>query len=257
MKLTKENNNWILRGETKEYTYECNISQLNPGHKFPGLDVDHVVEMIQQNITDDKEYCYGGVYDIDYNDWKISLPVQITPSTQTLETLCDMIRVSNNYGLCFEDLCDRFKSDFTDNRIRDLEKDVWELKKEKRYRLCHIEIPYPLLEAYIQSCEVYGPVFNEFSKGYHNCTKEFLIDEFCKRHGTTYLYTSLLEIYAKEYGLRLVNGDTYTSFKDVIRWEIGEKTKRGYRTIECKDASKSNYGYEGIVRFGDTHIGWF
>lgn len=70
--------------------------------------------------------------------------------------------------------------------------------------------------------------------------------------GPDYLYIEMLRVYSSEYGLHLVAGDTYQSFKDPIRWQVGEKIKSWHQKI----TADKDMDYTGIVRFGDVYIGW-
>lgn len=247
MKLTN-NGDWILQGGTEEYTYECNISQLNPGRKMYGLDVDNVVTMIQLYIHgggdndvwsdryDDWDYeCYYNHIEfyghkhisISLNGWCITLPAEITP---TLSCLASYV---NNLKLNVKKLLDKLH--------------------DRHYRICKIVLDYQLLYNHIE--QVFGSLFLGFGKEYHNCTKEFLVAEFAKTC-TINLYIEMIKIYAWKYGLHLVNGDQYTSFKDVIRWEVCHNREYRYYEIACSEPSDPGYGNARIVRFGDTFVGF-
>lgn len=256
--LIKVNGDWIVTVVTDFYTAECNITQLNPGRHIGGLDIDNTVTLIRKSLEYDL-WCYDGyccfsVFKDHESTWSITLPMQITPNMRTINDLCYLSEARIIEKVDLDSMVGSYKwmkESITklEGEVRDLQEEVRLLQhpKEKRYKLRKLVKPsYDLIEASINSSG-WSVLFKMFGDKYHNCTKEFLIDEFVKTYDL--LNTLILRVYAEEHGLRLVNGDVYDSFESVIRWEIIPKTLVHYTVTD-------DYDYAGMVRFGNEYIGW-
>ena len=126
-----------------------------------------------------------------------------------------------------------------------------------KYRIAFLKLPYVLLDQKLRMCKQTGARYIKFAESHHNCTKKFLIDEFAKKFNKEYIYLESLEIYASEYGLRLVNGNAYSSFDEAIRWGVGKKSKCFYRTVEPVDPESTYLDWPNIAKFGNQYVGWF